>query len=401
VRIFDRSGELMDHDLIEQVHLERLQALVARLKRNVRRWRERLAGIRITGVEDLDRLPFTSPQDLLEAFPYGMFALPLREVVRLHSTVGPGGKPLVLGYSRNDLTQWARLTARQLVAAGVTSNDVIQISFGGGFFNEALGYMLGAELVGASVIPEDPFHIEYQLEVLQKYRTTVLVTTPTNARDLADLLQTMEIDPQSLHLRTLVLSRPIPDDQREHLEVGTFAEVRTGFGVPEVMAPGFALECDEHRLHVQEDQFLVEVLDGELVVTTLVREAMPLLRYRTRIAARLERGRCPCGRTGVQVLPDGRLDGRLLVNEMPLCPEQIDGVLARTKAAGQPFRLHVSERGVIVEVEVSENFFADEMRVLADLKREIRLEFLARLGVEAEVRYVSSVGDSGNRGSAE
>ncbi len=395
MRIFDRRGELMERDLIEQVHLERLQALVARLKRNVRRWRERLGGVHVTRAEDVDQLPLTSPQDLLDAFPYGMFALPLREVVRLHSTVGPGGKPVVLGYSRNDLTQWARLTARQLVAAGVTSNDVIQISFGGGFFNEALGYLLGAELVGASVIPEDPFHIEYQLEALQKYRTTVLVTTPTNARELAELLDTLRIDPQSLHLRTLILSRPIPENEREFLEAGMFAQVRTGFGIPEVMAPGFALECDEHRLHVQEDQFLVEVRDGELVVTTLLREAMPLLRYRTRIMAELESGRCPCGRTGVQVLPGERLDGRLLVNEMPLYPEQIDGVLARTKAAGQPFRLHVSERAVVIEIEISENFFADEMRVLVDLKREIRLEFLDRLGVEAEVRYVSSAGASG------
>jgi len=371
--------------------------LIARLKRNVRRYRDLLGGSSIARTEDIVTLPLTSPEELLEAFPYGMFALPLREVVRLHSAVGPGGKPVVLGYSRNDLAQWARLTARQLVAAGVTSNDVIQISFGCGFFNEALGYMLGAELVGASVIPEDPFHIEYQLEVLRKYRTTVLITTPTNARELAELLQDLQIDPQSLHLRTLILSRPIPDEAREALEIGTFAQVRTGFGIPEIMAPGFALECDEHRLHVQEDHFLAEIQDGELVVTTLLREAMPLLRYRTRIAARLEYGRCACGRTGAQVLPAARLDGRLLINEMPLFPEQIESVLDRTKVAGQAFQLHVSERGVVIEIEVSEDFFADEMRVLVDLKREIRSEFVVRLGIEAEVRYVSSVNNAACR----
>ena len=391
MNVFDRKNETMTREQIEQIQLERIQALLARLRRNVRRYRELLGDARVSTLADMARLPMTTPESLIEAFPYGMFALPLREVVRLHSSVGPGGNPIVLGYSRNDLAQWARLAARQLVAAGVSSTDVLQIAFEGGMFNAAFGYMLGAELVGASVTPQAPFHTEYQLEVLRNYRTTVLITTPSNARALAEQLEAAGVDPQSLHLRTVILSRPIRPEEREALETGLFARVRIGLGIAEIASPGFALECDHGHFHVQEDHFYVELVNGELVVTTLVREAMPLLRYGTRIAARLEAGRCPCGRTGLWIEPGERLDNRLLINEIPLYREQIAAVLARTKAAGQPFRLEVGERGIVIDIEVSENFFADEMRVLAELKAEIRSDFLARLGIECEVRYVSRV----------
>jgi len=391
VSVFDHRRECMDRALLEQVQLERLQALIARLKRNVRRYREALGDLSVRSLADLSRIPATTPDALPDAFPYGMFALPLREVVRLHSVVGPRGNPLVLGFSRNDLQQWARLTARQLTAAGVTSSDVIQISFRGGFFNDAFGYMMGAERIGASVAPQEPFHIQYQLDVLRNYRTTVLVTTPANARRLVALLDQNGVDPQSLHLRTVVLSRPVSKQEREEIEQGLFARVFTGFGIPAVASPGFAFECEAGRLHVHEDHFLVEVVDGELVVTTLVREAMPLLRYRTRVTGRMHRERCSCGRTGAVVEPGGRLDGQILVNEMPLYREQIAAVLDCTKAKGQPFRIDVSEDRVAVEIEVSENFFADEMRVLAELRDEIQSEFLARLGIDCEVRYVSSV----------
>jgi len=389
VRIFDRPSETMRPDLMEQVQIERLQALLARLKRNVRRYRDLLGDLKATSLADLARLPFTTPGDLLDAFPYGMFALPLREVIRLYSIVGPEGKPLVVGHTRNDLAQWARLSARQLIAAGVTSNDVVQIVFSGGFLPHASGYMLGAEMIGSSVTPEDPFHIEYQLEILQNYRTTVLVTTPTNALDLVDLLRSLHLDPQSLHLRTLILSRPIPDTVRQELETGLFTKVRAAFGLAEVLDPGLTVECEQGRLHVPEDHFLVEVCDGELVVTTLTREAMPLLRYRTRVACGLERGKCPCGRTGAWLVPGERLDGRIRVQEMPLYRAQIAAVLAKTRAAGQPFRLEFGERWLSLEIEVSEQFFADQMRVLANLRNEIRSEFFARLGIEADVRYVS------------
>ncbi len=387
--IFDRANETRRPELLEQIQLERLQALLARLRRNVRRYREQLNDAHVETLADLARLPVTRPADLVAAFPYGMFALPLREVVRLHSAVGPDGKQLVVGHTRNDLQQWGRLVARQLVAAGVSTSDVVQICFGGGFFAQALGYMLGAELVGASVIPEDPFHVEYQLELLKNYRATVLITTPTNARELMESLRRRSIDPQSLQLRAVLLSRPLPMAQREELAAGLFAHIFCGFGVAEILDPGLCVECSEKSLHLNEDHFLAETQDGELLVTTLCREAMPLLRYRTAIGARLERRKCACGRTGIVLEPGDRLDERLLVNEMPLYRPQITEFLSGTTLGRQPFTVDVMDRHLRISVEIGEDAFVDEMRVMAGRKAELQSGFLARFGIEAEVRYVA------------
>ena len=387
--IFDHVNETMRPDQLAQFQLERLQALVARLRRNVRWYRESLSEARVESLAGVEKLPVTQPEDLVAAFPYGMFAMPVHEVIRLHSTVGPEGRPLVIGHTRNDLTHWGRLVARQLVAAGVTSNDLIQICFAGGVFSGAMGYMLGAETMEASVIPEDPYHIEYQLAMLRSYRTTVLITTPTNAFELAELMSSRRVDPPSLSLRTLLLSRPIAAAERESLKSALFADVRCSFGVPEILDPGFCVECEEGRFHVNEDQFLVETHDGQLLVTTLCREAMPLLRYATRVSAELRRERCGCGRTGAVLVPGVRRDGRLRVNEMPLYEAQIAAVLAQTRAAGHPFRVEIHEKRIVAFIEVADALFMDTMRTLADLKQEIQSEFMTRLGVDVEVRYVS------------
>lgn len=390
--VFEPKNEAMRQDLLEQVQLERLQALVARLRRNVRRYREQLGDVPLTSLDGVKQLPFTTPEDLVAAFPYGMFALPLREVKRLHSTAGPRGTPLVLGYTANDLRHWGRLAARQLVSAGVTPNDVVQIGFDAGVFEQSFGYLTAAEQIGAPVVPQDPVHIEHQLEVLRNYRTTVLVTTPANALELVSLLASRRIDPQSLHLRNVLLSRPIDQRLRGAIGVGLFAGVRCTFGIPEIMDPGLCVECEYGQLHANEDHFHIEIDNGELVVTTLCREAMPLLRYRTRVACSATRQECACGRTGVVLVPRERLDGRLLVNETPVYEAQIAQVLAKTRAAGQPFRLDISERGVSVDIEVSPQCFGDEMRVLANLRIDIEAEFMARLGIQAKVHFVTTLG---------
>ena len=341
---FDRRYEQISRSELEQMQLERLQALLARLRRNVRRYREKLGDFRLQSLADLPRLPFTTQEDMVESFPYGMFAFPLREVIRLHSTLGPGGKPLVIGHTRNDLALWSRLVARQLSASGVTANDVVQVCLGSGVYRGASGYVMGAETVEASVIAEEPFHIDSQLAMLQSYRPTMLVTTPDNARELMKTLQHRRIDPPSLHLRTVLLSRPVSRETRQALEAGLLVAVRCNCGVDEILDSGFCVECDAGHFHVNEDQFLVEVQDGELGVTTLLREAVPLLRYRTRIAATLRREKCPCGRTGAILEPGPRLDGRLRVRESPLYECQIAEVLAQTRAAGHRFHVEVAER---------------------------------------------------------
>ncbi|MCX6906156.1 MAG: phenylacetate--CoA ligase [Verrucomicrobia bacterium] len=386
---FDRRYETMPRPELEQVQLERLQALLVRLKRNVRRSREKIGDLRVESLADLARLPFTTPEDMVESFPYGMFAFPLREVIRLHSGVGPEGQPLVLGHTRNDLAQWSRLVARQLVAVGVTASDVIQICLGSGTYPGASGYVRGAELIEASVIAEDPFHVDYELAMLRNYRPTVLITTPTNASELVRLMEQRRIEPQSLHLRTVLLSRPVDQEARALLGAGLFAAVRCNLGVAEVLDPGLCLECEAGRFHVHEDHFLTEVVDGELIITTLCREAMPLLRFRTRLACEISRHTCDCGRTGAILKPGPRLDRRLCINETPVYETQIAAVLAQTGVGGRPFQLHISDRQVVITVEMSPEIFSDTIWYIERLQHEVESEFMARLGIEAKVHFVN------------
>lgn len=385
--IFDRRYELMPRGELEQLQLERFQALLTRLRRSVRRYREALGDRRVESLADVRALPTTSPEDLAESFPFGMFALPLREVIRLHSIIGPVGRPLVIGNTRNDLSQWGRLAARQLAAAGVTANDILQISLGGAIHWGAAGYALGAELIEASIVAEDPLHVDYQLAMLQNYRPTVLITTPINASRLIEEMTRRSMDPQSLTLRTVLLSRPVDADTRAQLRAGLFADVKCNFGVGEVIDPGFCVECEEGRFHVNEDRFYAETVDGELVVTTLCREAMPLLRFRTRIACEIAREKCPCGRVGAILTPGARLDGRLLVAETPLFEGQIASILKQCGVDATAFRAEASERHIDIEIPVTSALFGDTIRTIERLRTAIRTEFQTRLGIEARVQF--------------
>jgi len=388
MQMFDRKNETLPPAELEQLQLERLQAMVARLRRNVRRYRERLADVRIETLAEVKNLPFTTPEDMVDSFPYGMFAFPLREIIRLYSALGPGGRPLVVGHTRNDLVQWGRLAARQLAAAGVTANDVLQVSLGRVPESCGAGYLLGAELLEASIIAEDPIHMDHQFEVLKNYRPTFLITTPSHALELARTVEKRRMDAQSLQLRAIILSRPVPRETREQIASGLFSSVRCNFGVPEMLDPGIALECSAGRMHVQEDHFLPEICDDELVVTSLAREAVPLLRFRTRISARLERMKCACGRTGAVLTPGARLDQRYLVNETEFYETQVAEVLRQTRAAGNAFQLEAGERRLIVLIAMSEELFASTLPSPVEAKREIESEILGRLGVESEVQFV-------------
>lgn len=389
MNVFDRRNETMSRAELEQVQLERLQALVARLRRNVRRYREKLAEIKVESLADVERLPFTTPEDMLQSFPYGMFAFPLREIIRLYSTLGPEGKPLVIGHTRNDLAHWGRLVARQLVAAGVTPNDVLQVSLGRTAYATAAGYVLGAELLEASVIAEDPLHIDYQFDLLRNYRPTFLITTPTHALELTHTMEKRRMDPQSLQLRAVILSRPVPPDLRDQLASGLSTRVRCNFGISEALDPGLCVECEAGTLHLQEDQFLAETCDGELVLTTLLREALPLLRYRTRVSAVIRREKCPCGRTGAQLLPGARLDRRHRFQETELYDGQIAEVLEQTPAAGHTFHVDTSNQRLVVDIEMSERLFADTVSSPGGHTLNIiQTEMHARLGLEVEVHFV-------------
>jgi len=390
--IFDRRYELMPRGELEQLQLERFQALLVRLRRSVRRYREMLADHCVESLDDVKRLPTTTPEDVADSFPFGMFALPLREVIRIHSTIGPEGRPLVVGNTRNDLAQWGRLAARQLSAAGVTANDILQISLGGAIHWGAAGYSLGAEVIEASIVAEDPLHVDYQLAMLQNYRPTVLITTPINASRLIEEMARRRMDPQSLTLRTVLLSRPVDEKTRSDLSAGLFADVKCNFGVSEILDPGFCVECEEGKFHANEDRFLVEAVEGELVVTTLLREAMPLLRYRTRVACELLREKCPCGRTGMIFKPGQRLDGRLLVAETPLYECQIANVLDQCGVGDIDFRFQTNEQYIEIEVQVTGALFGDTIRTIERLRKAIETEFQTRYGIEARVQFTEGHG---------
>ena len=285
---FDRRYEMMPRAELEQLQLERLQALLVRLApqrpplpREAGRPARRVAG------RPRCACPSPRPEDMVESFPYGMFAFPLREVIRLHSTLGPDGKPLVIGHTRNDLAQWGRLVARQLVASGVTANDVIQICLGGWCSPAPRATCWAPNSSRPRSSPRTRSTSITSWRCCRTTAPTILITTPTNALELMRAIEQRRIDPQSLHLRTVLLSRPVDAETREQLAAGLFAAVHCNFGLGEILDPGLCVECEAGLFHVNEDQFLAEVCDGELVVTTLCREAMPLLRYRTRVAAEL------------------------------------------------------------------------------------------------------------------
>ncbi len=384
---FEPRWENLPRRDLEQVQIERLQALIARLKRSVRHYRDRLGDVRVADLAALRELPLTGPEDLAAAFPYGMLALPLREVMRIQATVGPGGAQLVSGYTRNDLAQWGRLVARQYAAAAIAAHDVIQVAVDGGALPGAHGYALGAERLAASVVAEDPYRVEHQLELLRNYRATVLVTTPTRAAALAALIAAEGVDPHSLSLQTILLSRPVAETGREALKRALFVEVRNGFGVPEVTDPGLCVECAEGRLHVNEDHFLAEDVDGELVLTTLCREAMPLLRYRTRLGAALSRDTCPCGRTGVTLLPRPRLDDRRLVGERWIDRAQVANLLDRTPLRGHETEIALTADSVVVTARLTSELFQDTVRTLEALQASVAARFLAELGIVCELRF--------------
>ncbi|HUW85155.1 MAG TPA: AMP-binding protein [Phycisphaerae bacterium] len=410
--IFDAKNETLSREILGQVQIERLQAVLNRVQRNVSWYRRQLkeAGIGpgdVRSLDDLLRLPMTTGEALAEGYPYSMFAVPLREVIRLHSVPGPGGRMLVIGHTRNDVRQWARLAARTLAAAGVSETDVVQICFGEGFFVEAMGFQYGAELLGASVIPAPVHGIDEQIQVVRDYRATVLVSTPTHARQLVHGLRERGIEPQSLHLRTCVLSRAMPGEPwRESLEEGLFAKVFTSFGIPEVVAPGIAAECRHTEgMHVNEDHVIVELIDpesdqpvpdghrGELVVTSLTREGFPLLRYRTGYLTSMWRCPCPCGRTGALLQPIlGWTDSRLLVNEVPVYPAEVERILSEVEHATPHFRLNLrtDETGETLEVQVGvdEKMFADKVRSLDLIRSQIMSALSARWGTHVDVRLV-------------
>ncbi|HOB90827.1 MAG: phenylacetate--CoA ligase [Bacillota bacterium] len=410
--IWNESMECMPRSQIQELQLERLKSVVERVYNNVGFYRKRLdaLGIKpgdIRGLDDLTKLPFTVKDDLRDNYPYGMFAVPLREVVRVHSSSGTTGIPTVVGYTANDLDSWSELVARIVSEAGVTADDVVQISFGYGLFTGAFGLHYGLEKVGATVIPVSSGNTERQVRIMRDMGSTALVSTPSYALHISEVAEQMGISCQDLGLNIgLFGAEPSTKNLRTEIEKrwGLFAT--NNYGLSEVMGPGVSGECEFRcGMHINEDHFIAEIIDpdtlepvpfgekGELVLTTLTKEALPLLRYRTKDITRFIPGQCECGRTFLRMdETSGRTDDMLIIRGVNVFPSQIESVLMEIEEVEPHYQLVITREGYLdnleVQVEVPQKIFSGEFRALERLERKIRDRILSVVGITVKVRLV-------------
>jgi phenylacetate-CoA ligase len=423
-RIWEPQHECLHRAELEQLQLERLEATVSRVYRHVPFYRRKLdaAGFdpdELRSLADLARLPFTTKADLRENHPYGLFAVPLRDIVRVHASSGTTGLSTAVGYTRNDMRTWSTLTARVLVAGGVTKEDVVQIAFDYGLFTGAFGLHQGAERLGASVVPVSSANARRQVGIMRDYRTTALVTTPSHALAIADAMIEMGVNPAALSLEHGLLgAEPWSESMRREIEEKLEITATDNYGLSEVMGPGVAAEClEKSGLHLAEDHFLFEVIDpetlaplppgklGELVVTTLTKEGIPILRYRTRDLTSILEEPCPCGRTFRRMARvKGRTDDMLIVKGVKVFPSEIEAVLFDIEGTAPHYQVQVDRESgndlVTVLVEVSESMFSDEMRRQSVLRDTIVRRLAAELGVTFEVKLVGRKGIERSEGKA-
>jgi phenylacetate-CoA ligase len=409
--VWDKNENITRADL-EQLQMERLQSTLYRVMTHVPFYRNKYSDLKIdaesfTSLDDIRKLPFTTKQDLRNNYPYGMFAVPLRDVVRIHSSSGTTGMATVVGYTRKDIDTWSNLVARILTAAGVGKEDVIQIAFGYGLFTGGFGLHYGAEKLGASVIPISAGNTRRQIQIMQDFKTSALVCTPSYALKIADVMMDLGINPNGLSLKYgLFGAEPWSEKMREEISERLGIVATDNYGLSEVMGPGVAGECQEcNGLHVNEDHFLVEILDpetlepvlpgevGELVITTLTKEAFPMIRYRTRDLTRMITEPCPCGRTLHRIRRImGRTDDMLIIKGVNVFPTQIEAVLFDIEGTQPHYNLVVerehNEDKVTVLVEVVESIFFDQMKKQRTMVDTIKKRLATELGVGVNVKLV-------------
>jgi phenylacetate-CoA ligase len=410
--MFESQYETMPRPEIVQLQLERLQSTLSRVYRNVKFYRQQFDRVGflpedLLSLEDLAGLPFTTKEDLSNSYPYGMFAVPLREVVRIHSSSGSAGNPMVVGYTSRDLRTWARLAARLMTAAGVGKDDVVQITFNYGLMTGGFGIHYGAETLGASVIPTGIGNTFRQVQIMRDYRTTVLVSTPSYALVIADKLEETGLDPKDLHLRLgLMGGEPWDEPRRQEIESRLLCRAYDLYGLSEAMGPGVAGEC-EHRagMHLNEDHFLPEIIDpgsgrslrpgeiGELVITTLAKEAVPLIRFRTGDRCSITYEPCPCGRTFARLSRIlGRTDEVVIVKGVNIFPQRVGQILAAIQGETPVYQLLLTREGnqdvLEIKVEVRESMFFDRMVEQRLMINHLSQKLAQGIGVTPRVKLV-------------
>jgi phenylacetate-CoA ligase len=412
--VYNPKQETMPRDELEQLQIERLQSTLNRVYRNVAFYRSAFDAHhvnleRLKDLRALRELPFTTREDLRKSYPYDMFAVPLHDIARIHSTSGTTGVPIVVGYTRNDLRAWTECTARLLVAAGVASHDVVQIALNYSLFAGGFGFHQGAEQVGATVIPASlSTNLEKQIAIMRDFKATVLISTPSYGINIVAGLERLQIHPERLHLRLgLFGGERLSDSLRRQLEEQLRITSIDTYALTEIMGPGVAGECQvRDGFHINEDHFIVEVVDprtlepvpvgeqGELVLTTITKEGFPLIRYRTGDITQLNAEPCPCGRTFVRMAQiTGRTDDQILFRGVAFFPSQIEEVLASVEGTSPYYQIILDEQGGIdtleVRVEVSDKIpFLDEVKALEALRVQMANRIKAALDIEAKVTFV-------------
>jgi phenylacetate-CoA ligase len=410
---FNEEFETLPRPALEALQLKRLQATLERVYANVPFYKASfdVAGIKPGTVEslaDLAKLPFTTKQDMRDSYPYALFAAPMDEIVRIHASSGTTGKPTVVGYTRKDIATWSELMARSFVAAGAHKGDIIHNAYGYGLFTGGLGAHYGAELLGASVIPISGGNTKRQIMIMQDFGSTVLTCTPSYSLFMAEEAQGEGIDFKKLKLRVGIFgAEPWSEEMRSEIEAKLNLTAIDIYGLSEIMGPGVAIECIEAKrgLHIWEDHFIPEIIDpdtgallpegerGELVITTITKQGIPLIRYRTRDITSLTYEPCICGRTHARITRmSGRSDDMLIIRGVNVFPSQIEAVLVGIEGIEPHYMLIVDRQGTLdtltVEVEVSEQLFSDEIKVLQALSRRVEKEIKEMLGVTCTAKLV-------------
>lgn len=410
--IWNETKECMSRDEMTHLQNERLKTMLARVYQNVPFYRRKMQEIGIEpgdvkGISDLPHLPFTTKQDLRDNYPFGLFAVPKSQVVRVHASTGTTGKPTVVGYTPKDIQIFAEVVARALYSAGATNEDIIQVAYGYGLFTGGLGLHYGAERIGAAVVPISGGNTEKQVQLLEDFGSTVLACTPSYAAYIAETLEKNKVDPASLPLRTGIFgAEPWTEEMRLRIEKGLAISAFDIYGLSEIIGPGVSASCSaQDGLHIAEDHFIPEIIDsdtlqplpagstGELVFTAVTKEAMPLLRYRTRDLSKLNPEICSCGRTSIRMTRVfGRSDDMLIIRGVNVFPSQIEAVLMDIPEAKPHYMLIIDRQGTLdtleIQLELEERFFSDELAEMEQIQRKIQHKIENVLGLSVILKLV-------------
>ena len=415
MRLWDAENEQMEREDLEQLQLERLQSTLNRAYKNVPFYRKEFDELGIdpgalSSVQEITKLPFTTREDLGDNYPYGMFAMPLRDIVRISSSTGTTPKPVVVGYTMRDLKARGTITARFLAASGVADTDVVQICLNPGLSNWGRALKEGAENIGASVMPMSHMSTSKQLLAMRDYKTSVFIATPSYAMHMVEVMEAIDIDISALALKAIVLvGEVLKQETRERLESTFKIDVTAGYGPSDVMGPGLAFECmEKDGLHISEDHFLLEIVapdgeapcapgdEGEVILTTLTAKAFPLIRFRTGDLASMMAGSCPCGRTLARMSGiTGHTGEVLTIRGVKVHPAQIDRIIKGLFQGFSPrFLIHLYKESyqdmTEIWLEMNDTIFSDEVKILEATLKHLREQVLEMLGLHVTIRLVEA-----------